>query len=140
MSKTILVCGGRDYADYDRFHEIMHLHAADASVIIEGGHRPPIDPRTKRRRMRSADYLAFRWALANDITVITVPAKWDDGAWAGPARNKKMADMKPDAAIAFPGGKGTEDMVRRLKKAGIPVLEVPALALQTMEPDGPVVA
>ena len=31
--------------------------------------------------------------------------------------------MKPDLVIAFPGGHGTADMVRRAKVAGVVVLE-----------------
>ena len=31
---------------------------------------------------------------------------------------------KPDLVIAFPGGRGTEDMVTRAERAGIPVRRV----------------
>jgi hypothetical protein len=34
---------------------------------------------------------------------------------------------KPDLVIAFPGGKGTADMVARAAQAGIKVIEVEAL-------------
>jgi UDP-N-acetylmuramoylalanine-D-glutamate ligase len=38
-----------------------------------------------------------------------------------------MLDVgKPDLVVAFPGGRGTADMVRRAKEAGVEVIEVPA--------------
>ena len=44
-----------------------------------------------------------------------------------------MIDVgKPDAVIAFPGGRGTADMVQRANQAGIPVFQ----ASQGSETDG----
>ena len=44
---------------------------------------------------------------------------------AGPLRNQRMLDEgKPDLVVAFPGGGGTKDMVRRSVKAGVPIHEV----------------
>jgi predicted Rossmann-fold nucleotide-binding protein len=34
-----------------------------------------------------------------------------------------LAEGRPDAVIAFPGGKGTADMVRKARAAGLPVVE-----------------
>jgi len=55
-----------------------------------------------------------------------VRAKWSKhGRAAGPIRNQEMIDeCKPDLVVAFPGGRGTADMVRRAKAAGIRVIEV----------------
>lgn len=47
------------------------------------------------------------------------------GDSAGPRRNQEMVDSGLDLLIAFPGGMGTADMVRRAKAAGVPVEEVP---------------
>ena len=42
------------------------------------------------------------------------------GKKAGPLRNQQMLEEgKPDLVVAFPGGNGTADMVRRAKKANI---------------------
>jgi hypothetical protein len=35
-----------------------------------------------------------------------------------------MLEYGPDLVVAFPGGRGTADMVRRAKAAGCEVLEV----------------
>jgi hypothetical protein len=32
-----------------------------------------------------------------------------------------MLEWKPDLVIAFPGGRGTADMVKQAKAAGVPV-------------------
>lgn len=41
---------------------------------------------------------------------------------AGLARNQRMLEQcSPSAVIAFPGGRGTADMVRRAEAAGLPV-------------------
>jgi hypothetical protein len=35
-----------------------------------------------------------------------------------------MLKEAPDLVIAFPGGKGTADMIRKARKAGIQIVEV----------------
>lgn len=54
-----------------------------------------------------------------------VPANWDVfDRRAGPVRNSWMLDLKPDLVIAFPGGRGTQNMVEQAKKRGIKVMTV----------------
>jgi hypothetical protein len=50
-------------------------------------------------------------------------AQWKKhGRAAGPIRNQRMLDKgKPDLVVAFPGGRGTADMIRRAERAGVPV-------------------
>ena len=50
--------------------------------------------------------------------------QWDElGKKAGPLRNQRMLDDgKPDMVVAFPGGGGTKDMVRRAAKAGVAIM------------------
>ena len=44
---------------------------------------------------------------------------------AGHIRNQVMLDKgKPDVVVAFPGGRGTADMVRRAEGAGIEVRRI----------------
>ena len=44
---------------------------------------------------------------------------------AGHIRNQQMIDEgKPDLVVAFPGGAGTADMIRRAKKHNLKVIEV----------------
>ncbi len=107
----VIVCGGRDYADGPRFVKEMHAHPVTA--IAHGG-------------AKGADTLANAYALMIGIPVTEYPAQWGEfGKGAGPIRNGRMlADFKPDAVIAFPGGRGTADMVARAKAAGVRVIEV----------------
>jgi YspA, cpYpsA-related SLOG family len=75
---------------------------------------------------RGADALAADWAESQGIDVWAMPADWErNGRIAGPLRNQQMLDdAKPALVIAFPGGSGTRDMVRRAKAAGIEVIEI----------------
>jgi hypothetical protein len=111
----LLVCGGRDFADrrlirsqLDRFHE-----GGMIGVLINGG-------------ARGVDSIAAKWADDNWVACETYEADWKgQGRAAGPIRNQRMLDEgKPDEVWAWPGGRGTADMVRRAKAAGVPVLEV----------------
>lgn len=108
----VIVCGGRDYADRERL--FAALDRADArrriDFVIHGG-------------QRGADELAGEWARERRRPHEVVHADWQRlGPAAGPARNQRMLERcSPSAVIAFPGGRGTADMVRRAEAAGLPV-------------------
>lgn len=110
---TVLVCGGRTFRNRAWFVRAMAEHAKGATHILQGG-------------APGADLLAFEWALANDVTVTTYDADWTaHGPAGGPIRNQRMLDEgKPDLVVAFPGTRGTADMVKRAKAAGVRVVEV----------------
>lgn len=106
----VLVCGGRDYADESRV--ALELVEVQPTVVIHGG-------------CRGADFLAHLWSQENGIPEECFAADWSQGKKAGPLRNAKMlTEGKPDVVVAFPGGRGTEDMVARARAAGVPVREV----------------
>lgn len=47
------------------------------------------------------------------------------GRAAGPIRNRRMLDEgKPDIVVAFPGGRGTANMVKQAREYGVKVIEV----------------
>ena len=88
-----------------------------------------------------ADTLSTLWALENQVSFREYRAEWNDldapnarikytwgkpyNANAGFDRNQKMLDEgKPDVVVAFPGGSGTADMVKRAKEAGVEVIEI----------------
>lgn len=114
----ILVTGGRDYEDYDKFCQVMDRFSPEAQLgwhekvthIIHGG-------------AKGADAMADRWARDNGIQPVRVDALWDvHGRAAGPIRNKAMLDLldrKDDVVIAFPGGAGTASMVAIAQAAGV---------------------
>lgn len=105
----VLVCGGRDYNDWDVFCNVLDHFQPDE--IISG-------------MARGADTLAVTYASRFKIPLLAFPANWDaHGRSAGPIRNQQMLDEgKPDLVVAFPGGRGTADMVRRARKAGVAVV------------------
>jgi len=111
----VLVCGGRNYRDNGKvWGRLNLLYAAKGiSVIIHGG-------------ARGADMLGEKWAVANDIPHIAFKADWDAyGPAAGPIRNERMlVEGKPDLVLAFPGGKGTANMVWQATERGVPVEQV----------------
>lgn len=111
--KRVLVCGGRDFDDGDLVFSV--LDEIRPAVVIEGA-------------ASGADHHAHNWAINRGRLNETYAANWRlHGKGAGPLRNQRMIDEgKPDLVVAFPGGRGTADMVRRAKAAGIPVREVPA--------------
>lgn len=110
----VLVCGGRDYWAPDVYVHLARIHGERpfAAVITGGG--------------RGVDEMASHWAERRGITSEIYPADWSaHGRAAGPIRNAKMlTDGGPDLVVAFPGGRGTADMVRKAKAAGIEVIEI----------------
>lgn len=76
-----------------------------------------------------ADSLAARWAEAAGVQCEAFPVskvEWSViGPAAGPMRNQRMLDLgKPEMVLAFPGNRGTADMIRRAVSAGVPVKRV----------------
>ena len=64
---------------------------------------------------RGTDKLVKKWAESRGVPCRTYEADWDryDKA-AGPIRNSEMLEAEqPDHVIGFPGGRGTEDLLRR---------------------------
>lgn len=114
--QTWLVCGGRDFADQKIFDEVMGYLLRTRgcpSKVVHGG-------------ALGADSMAVAWAERMAIQVAEYPADWKAyGPSAGPIRNQEMLDKEtPQIVIAFPGGRGTADMVRRAKEAPAELVEI----------------
>lgn len=71
-----------------------------------------------------ADRWAKIWCGRRSVPFREFKADWSNGARGGPERNQRMVDMKPDAAVRFPGGRGTQDCAHRCAKADVPVYQV----------------
>lgn len=113
----ILVTGGRDYQDKERveseLHALMQEHAPITHVITGAA--------------QGADYLATAWAAKVGIQVVECIANWHKHKKAaGAIRNSAMLELLADGdmVVAFPGGRGTADMVRKAKQWKFPVHEV----------------
>jgi hypothetical protein len=71
-----------------------------------------------------ADRLGRAWARTNGITVHTVEADWKRfGIAAGHIRNGVMLMLIPDLVVAFHGGRGTANMIKQAKAAGVKVFQ-----------------
>jgi hypothetical protein len=123
----ILVCGGRDFSDHefvmrtlDRLSEDWPKTPTDqfgnwlpVVTIIAGG-------------AKGVDSMAADWAIVNWTDYKEFKADWSKhGKAAGVIRNQQMLDEgKPDLVVAFPGGRGTADMIARAEAAGVPVQKI----------------
>lgn len=124
----LLVTGGRDYSDFQALRIVLdQIHKEHpVTLLIHGG-------------ARGADTLAGRWAESNGVPTAVYRAQWKEhGKAAGPIRNQKMlTDAKPTTYLAFPGGRGTADMVCRCQKAGIPDAKAPKIPHLFLNPRQP---
>lgn len=117
--KRALVCGGRTYSDGATLARVLDTLAPDS--IVEGG-------------ADGADWMSRMWALersfaGHDKADTFAPRHEDIRRWGYPRacrmRNARMlAEGRPEYVLAFPGGRGTDDMVAKAKAAGVPVLRV----------------
>jgi hypothetical protein len=123
VSERVIVCGGRDFEDRAYVFTVLSaLHETRGiECVIEGGCRA----RRVDGTLLSADRYAAWWARDYGVELATIPADWKKhGKPAGPIRNAEMMRYNPSLVIAFPGGKGTADMVTKAKRAGTEVWEV----------------
>jgi len=110
----ILICGSRDWNDFNTIKKYLQTLPKD-TVIIHGG-------------CRGADSIAGYLAKQMGMEVVVFKADWNKcGKGAGPQRNQRMIDEgKPDLVVAFhddiDNSKGTLDMVSRAEKSGLEVL------------------
>jgi hypothetical protein len=120
----VLVCGGRDCTDEEFvWTHLDRIHAERGIwLVIEGGQRT----RKNGKLVGGVDLHACRWSYRQGLPGLRFDADWHaHGKAAGPIRNQRMLDEgKPDLVVAFPGGKGTADMMRRARAAGVEVIEV----------------
>jgi hypothetical protein len=119
LYRVVLICGSRDFTDRDFMRRALEVWTAKHGApreVIEGC-------------ARGADSLAGHDLVREmwpDTLVHHFPADWDrHGRAAGPIRNQQMLDEGPDAVIAFTPNlatsRGTADMVRRSRNAGLHV-------------------
>ena len=115
-SDRVLVTGGRNFCDFRLVYKILDF--IKPKCIIHGG-------------ASGADSLADRYARELKIPLIVYPAQWNlykrPGRKnpAGFIRNQQMIDEgKPTLLVVFPGGSGTQDMVKRAKINSIPITKV----------------
>lgn len=125
----VLVCGGRDYGDINYVVGVLdtiHTVEGPISAIIHGN-------------APGADTIAGAWAMSRDVEMEVFPAHWDlHGRAAGPIRNKQMLEEGgPDLVVAFPGGRGTDNMVKLAGNAGVSVIHFAGVSGRPATKDTP---
>lgn len=112
MTVKVIVCGGRNFRSPAHvFSELEYMHGIyKFTALMQGG-------------ASGVDRMARDWAATHpEIDRYVCRADWKThGRAAGPIRNAKMLQWKPDMVIAFAGGAGTANVVAQAKKAGINV-------------------
>ncbi len=114
----VIVCGSRGWHDRkviaDTLNAIVLAYECEfPNPVIVHGKCP-----------RGADRLADEEAGKAGLLTESHPADWDThGKRAGFIRNEEMAELGADLCVAFWDGRsaGTQDMMDRAKKHGIPV-------------------
>jgi len=104
----VLITGGRNFDNRELLETTLDtVHASTSlSALIHG----------------VANGADGEWASRNGIKIFACPANWKRfGRGAGPIRNREMLELTPDLVVAFPGGKGTSDMISAAKQKGIPI-------------------
>lgn len=119
---VLLVAGSRDmprelvWRELDRWARVY----GDPHVVVHGC-------------CRGADEAGGQWAHRRGIRVLEFPADWSRGPKAGPERNHQMVQYLARHAtgldamavvVRFPGSRGSADVLRRLRKAGIPTRDI----------------
>ena len=106
----LLVTGGRDFTDAAVIKEALMDIEQRPDVIIHGD-------------AAGADRVAGQVAAKLGLEVWKFPANWARyGKSAGPRRNYQMIqEGRPTHVLAFPGGRGTQNMVEQADAAGLPI-------------------
>jgi hypothetical protein len=115
----LLITGGREFTDYEVIERALLDIDQRPDVVIHGD-------------AAGADRVAGEVAEKHGLEVWKFPAQWSRyGKSAGPRRNAQMLrEGRPTHVLAFPGDRGTENMVKQAVKAGLPIrriAEAPAM-------------
>lgn len=120
----VLVCGGRNLDSADVVNYLNKFARCDITERL-GNAAWPVKA-LMHGGARGADEGAGRWAESEGLKPLVFKADWKRyRKAAGPRRNAIMLEQgKPDLVIAFPGGKGTQNMTELARASGVPVIEV----------------
>ena len=114
----LLICGGRD-RDVEVWGRAVNsaIVSTDPDLVICGD-------------ATGIDACVAAACSRLGVALCIWPAHWKaHGKSAGPIRNRWMlVYAKPDYVIAFPGGVGTENMVKQAEDSDVPVIRIKEVA------------
>lgn len=119
----VLVCGDRNWTNSEIIRERL------AKIALADGEQLVVIHGAARGADSIAGTIAMAWAheFPKRVGVLPYPAQWGMyGKAAGVIRNQQMlTEGRPELVLAFHNdiehSKGTGDMVRRARRAGLPV-------------------
>lgn len=108
----LIIAGGRDYrlakTDINILDKIHYKF--NITEVVSGG-------------CKGVDTDGEDWAHSHKIPLRIFPADWANlGKYAGPKRNKQMAEYADGLAI-FPGGKGSLNMYNEAAKLSLTIFD-----------------
>ena len=121
-----IICGGRYYEGNPEIDFVYLDKLRDKHNIIE----------VVSGNSNGADLLGERWAKSRKLELSVFKANWQlYGYSAGPIRNRKMLeyiknDIENGIVIAFPGGRGTQNMCSIARMDYVPVILMANLKLK----------
>ena len=119
----LLITGGRDFTDRGAIENALLDLEQRPDVVIHGD-------------AAGADRVAASVAEEHGLDVWKFPANWARyGKSAGPRRNYQMlVEGRPTHVLAFPGGPGTENMIKQASKAGLRVRRISEETTELVSP------
>jgi len=107
----VVICGDRHWVDEETIYNRISLLNKDTDLLITGG-------------CKGADAMAEKVCGEIGFESLVILADWGKcGRSAGPIRNRKMLDEKPDLVIAFHSNietsRGTKDCITAAAQRGI---------------------
>ena len=108
--KKVLICGGRDFKDYDRLKKICDNLLTPNDIIICG-------------MAQGADLLGKKYADEHGLSIEKYPADWENlGKKAGFIRNIEMLNNCTHVLAFWDSiSKGTKHTIDTAKKRNIPL-------------------
>ena len=121
---TILVCGGKDYEDYEEVFAKLG-QVCDQHKLWEGGYDRNKSNKANCRVIAAAstpvDLWANSWANTYDATGQVFNLDPQYGVSAAGVRNAEMIEARPDLVVCFGQDSNTADVLGRAYKARIAV-------------------
>jgi hypothetical protein len=137
--RLIVVCGSRHASEANRgyIRTVLNGYMPEASnveepTIMHGACGWNGNRSYSSKSMRGVDRWVHEEATDLGFWVEPMPADWtrDGKKAAGPIRNRRMLDRRPDLVLAFWDGKsrGTKDTMDEARRRGIPVVDAGLVA------------
>lgn len=116
----VIVAGTRTFDDQRLVFDMLNNLNIDVEEIVSGHCKRFVDD----QEIYTPDRLGEIWAIDNNIPVRLFPANWEKyGRYAGPIRNKEMAEYADYAVIFWDGqSSGTRSMIKEMNRLKKPLM------------------